>query len=131
MTLQTRSYWPLTIAGYGLLFSIHLLAFAGYWQVAAFLIILERMGKAIRTPARDTILSHATKKVGRGWGFGVHEALDQVGAIIGPVVFSLIFLFKGGYRLWFFYSMDTCCTNISYSYSSKNKSSLTSKVLSF
>lgn len=98
---RTRSYWPLTIAGYGLLFSIPLLAFAGYWQVAAFLIILERIGKAIRTPARDTMLSHATKKVGRGWGFGVHEALDQVGAIIGPVVFSLVFLFKGGYRYGF------------------------------
>lgn len=98
---RTRSYWPLTIAGYGLLFSIPLLAFAGYWQVAAFLIILERMGKAIRTPARDTILSHATKNVGRGWGFGVHEALDQVGAIIGPLVFSLVFLFKGGYRYGF------------------------------
>jgi MFS family permease len=75
-----------------------LLAFAGYWQLAALLIILERMGKAIRSPARDTMLSYATKEVGRGWGFAVHEALDQIGAIIGPVVFSLVFLFHGGYR---------------------------------
>jgi len=95
---RTKAYWLLTFIGYGLLLSIPLLAFAGYWQLAALLIILERMGKAIRSPARDTMLSYATKEVGRGWGFAVHEALDQIGAIIGPVVFSLVFLFHGGYR---------------------------------
>jgi len=95
---RTKAYWLLTFIGYGLLLSIPLLAFAGYWQLAAVLIILERMGKAIRSPARDTMLSYATKEVGRGWGFAVHEALDQIGAVIGPVVFSLVFLFHGGYR---------------------------------
>jgi len=95
---RAKAYWPLTFIGYGLLLSIPLLAFAGYWQLAAVLIILERMGKAIRSPARDTMLSYATKEVGRGWGFAVHEALDQIGAVIGPVVFSLVFLFHGGYR---------------------------------
>jgi len=95
---RTKAYWPLTFIGYGLLISIPLLAFAGYLQLAAVLIILERMGKAIRSPARDTMLSYAAKGVGRGWGFAVHEALDQVGAVIGPVVFSLVFLFHGGYR---------------------------------
>jgi len=95
---RTKAYWPLTFIGYGLLLSVPLLAFAGYWQLAALLIILERMGKAIRSPARDTMLSYAAKGVGRGWGFAVHEALDQVGAVIGPVVFSLVFLFHGGYR---------------------------------
>jgi predicted MFS family arabinose efflux permease len=62
------------------------------------LIILERVGKAIRSPARDTMLSYATKKVGRGWGFAVHEALDQVGAIIGPLIFFFIFFLGGNYR---------------------------------
>jgi MFS family permease len=95
---STRQYWLITIIGYGLLLSIPLLAFAGRWQLAVLLIILERMGKAIRTPARDTILSHATKQVGRGWGFSIHEALDQVGAILGPLLFSAVFLFHGGYR---------------------------------
>lgn len=95
---RTKAYWSLTFIGYGLLLSIPLLAFAGYWQLAAVLIILERMGKAIRNPARDTMLSYATKKVGRGWGFAVHEALDQVGAIIGPIVFSLVLLSHAGYR---------------------------------
>jgi MFS family permease len=95
---RTKAYWLLTFIGYGLLFSIPLLAFAGYWQLAAVLIILERMGKAIRSPARDTMLSYATKEVGRGWGFAVHEALDQIGAVIGPIVFSLVLLFHGDYR---------------------------------
>jgi MFS family permease len=95
---RTKAYWLLTFVGYGLLVSVPLLAFAGYWQLAALLIILERMGKAIRSPARDTMLSYATKEVGRGWGFAVHEALDQIGAVIGPIVFSLVFLFHGGYR---------------------------------
>lgn len=95
---RTKAYWLLTFLGYGLLLSIPLLAFAGYWQLAAVLIILERIGKAIRSPARDTMLSYAAKGVGRGWGFAVHEALDQIGAVIGPIVFSLVFLFRGGYR---------------------------------
>jgi predicted MFS family arabinose efflux permease len=95
---RTKAYWLLTFVGYGLLLSIPLLAFAGHWQLAAVLIILERIGKAIRSPARDTMLSYAAKGVGRGWGFAVHEALDQIGAVIGPIVFSLVFLFGGGYR---------------------------------
>jgi MFS family permease len=99
---RTKAYWILTFIGYGLLLSIPLLAFAGYWQLAAVLIILERMGKAIRSPARDTMLSYAAKGVGRGWGFAVHEALDQIGAIIGPIVFSLVLLFHGvDYRVGF------------------------------
>jgi MFS family permease len=95
---RTKAYWVFTFIGYGLLLSIPLLAFAGYWQLAAVFIILERMGKAIRNPARDTMLSYAAEGVGRGWGFAVHEALDQVGAIIGPIVFSFVLLSHAGYR---------------------------------
>lgn len=95
---RTRRYWILTITGYGLLLCIPLIAFSGHWQLVALFLILERMGKAIRTPSRDAILSHATKEVGRGWGFGIHEAIDQVGAIIGPVMFSMVFFFRGDYR---------------------------------
>jgi len=94
---RTKAYWPITIIGYALLISVPLLAFAGYWQIAAVLIILERVGKAVRTPARDAMLSHATKQVGRGWGFALHEAVDQIGAIIGPLIFSAVFFLKGGY----------------------------------
>jgi MFS family permease len=98
---RTKSYWPLTIAGYALILSIPLLAFAGHWWFAVVLLILERMGKAVRTPARDAILSHATKQVGRGWGFALHEALDQIGAFIGPFIFTAVFILEGSYRAGF------------------------------
>ena len=91
---RTERYRLLTIIGYGLILSIPLLALAGYWQIAAVLIITKWMGKAIRTPARDAMLSHATKQVGRGWGFGIHKALDQTGAIIGPLILSAVFFLK-------------------------------------
>lgn len=93
---RTRHYWLLTFAGYGLILAIPFLALAHRWEIAAFLIVLERAGKAIRSPSRDAILSYATKQVGRGWGFGIHEAMDQIGAIIGPfILFAVLFSGKG------------------------------------
>jgi MFS family permease len=61
------------------------------------------MGKAIRTPARDAMLSHATTEVGRGWGFGFHEAMDQTGAMVGPLIVALVLYLKGSYRTGFAY----------------------------
>ncbi|HEX4115953.1 MAG TPA: MFS transporter [Solirubrobacteraceae bacterium] len=88
---RTGLYWPITIGGYILQMSVvPLLALAGSWQVAALLIILERVGKAIRNPPRDAMLSHAAKEIGYGWAFGVHEALDQFGAMFGPLLIALI-----------------------------------------
>jgi predicted MFS family arabinose efflux permease len=88
---RTGRYWPITIGGYVLQMSVvPLLALAGTWQVAALLIILERVGKAIRNPPRDAMLSHAAKEMGYGWAFGVHEALDQFGAMFGPLLIALI-----------------------------------------
>ena len=89
---RTKRYWLITFLGYALILSIPLLAFAGKWEIVAFLIILERMGKAVRSPAKDSIISFATKKVGRGLGFGIHEAIDQLGAVLGPLIlFYVIF----------------------------------------
>ncbi len=99
---RTRRYWAFTIVGYALnLMAVPLLAFANSWEVAAALIVLERTGKAIRTPARDTLLSHATEQTGRGWGFGLHEAMDQIGALVGPLVVAGILARMGNYRLAF------------------------------
>lgn len=101
MADRTKAYWLFTFIGYGLLVSIPLLSFAQSWQIAVLLILLERAGKAFRSPARDTILSYATKEVGRGFGFGLHEALDQIGAIVGPLIFSAILFAGGNYRSGF------------------------------
>ena len=88
---KTRSYWMLTIVGYALnLAAVPLLAYANGWMIAAVLIVLERTGKAIRTPSRDVMLSQAAHQVGRGWGFGLHEAMDQTGAFIGPLAVAAV-----------------------------------------
>jgi len=92
---KTRAYWIFTIIGYGMLASVPMLALAGTWKVAAIFILLERLGKALRAPARDTIVSQATKQVGTGIGFGISEALDQVGAMTGPLIFTVFFFLTG------------------------------------
>jgi len=98
---RTNRYWLMIFLGYGMLLAIPLLAWTKSWELACFLIILERIGKAIRTPARDAILSHVTERMGRGIGFGIHEALDQIGAIIGPLFLSFIFSLKKTYQTGF------------------------------
>lgn len=95
---RTRAYWVATFIGYGLILSIPLLAWTERWELAVLLLLLERIGKAIRSPARDTLLSHAAHSVGRGWGFALHEALDQIGAVAGPLIFSAVFLLRNSYR---------------------------------
>jgi Major Facilitator Superfamily len=88
---RTGKYWPVTIGGYVLQMSVvPLLALAGSWQVAAVLIVAERVGKGIRNPPRDAMLSHAAKDIGYGRAFGVHEALDQFGALFGPLLVALV-----------------------------------------
>jgi predicted MFS family arabinose efflux permease len=83
---RTRAYWTITFLGYGVnLIAVPALAFAGQWWTAAILIAVERTGKSFRGPARDVLLSEATHKVGHGWGFGLHAALDQTGAVLGPL----------------------------------------------
>jgi MFS family permease len=96
---RTGRYWPVTIFGYALnLFAVPALALTGRWELAVLLIIAERMGKAIRSPARDAMLSHASSRMGLGWGFGLHEAMDQAGAITGPLIMSIILAWDYGYR---------------------------------
>ncbi len=96
---KTKKYWTITLVGYSInLIAVPLLALAGRWEIAAVFIILERAGKAIRTPARDLMLSHANSKIGQGFGFGLHEALDQVGSVLGPLIVAFILYLKGSYQ---------------------------------
>ena len=99
---RTGKYWAITIAGYLLnLFAVPLLALAGAWPIAAVLIIAERMGRGIRSPVRDAMLSHAASQTGLGWGFGLHQALDQLGAVAGPLVVSGVLFVGSGYQAAF------------------------------
>lgn len=100
---KTGQYWPITILGYVIqMTSVPLLALVGSWQLAAVLIIMERFGRATRNPPRDVMLSYAAKEVGGyGWAFGLNEALDQLGALFGPLAAAGIFAWRGDYRLAF------------------------------
>lgn len=96
---RTGKYWAITIFGYICnLLAVPLLALAGHWWIAATLMIIERMGKAIRVPSRDAMLSHAGQKMGMGWVFGLHEAIDQIGAMLGPLIVATVLYFKGSYQ---------------------------------
>ncbi len=94
---RTRAYWPFTIAGYVVnLLSIPPLAIVATWQQGFGLAVVERFGRGIRAPARDTLLASVAPRVGAGWAFGVHEAMDQIGAVVGPLfVSALLFLGLG------------------------------------
>ncbi len=99
---RTRRFWDLTAAGYAVnLLSVPLLAVVGRWEAAAALVVAERAGKAVRTPPRDAMLSYAASRVGAGWAFGLHEALDQVGAVAGPLLVAAV-LGAGGSLRWGF-----------------------------
>lgn len=99
----TGKFWPITICGYVVqMASVPALALTGSWPAAAALIILERVGKAIRNPPRDVMLSHAAKDVGGyGWVFGIHEAMDQFGALFGPLLVAAVLAWKGSFHLAF------------------------------
>jgi hypothetical protein len=92
---KTRAHWFFTIFGYSFLMVIPMLALTGIWQFAAIFMVLERIGKGIRSPAKDTILSQATKQVGTGFGFAIVEFLDQIGATVGPLIFTFFFMSIG------------------------------------
>ena len=99
---KTARYWTIMSIGYACnLLVVPLLAFANHWWIAATLMIIERLGKAIRTPARDAMLSHAAHQTGLGWGFGLQEALDQTGAMIGPLLVAGVLYMNGSYQMGF------------------------------
>lgn len=99
---RTKRYWTLTMAGYTVnLLSVPVLALVNQWSVAVALIVAERMGKAIRTPSRDAMLSYAGCEVGRGLTFGIHEASDQLGAIAGPLLIAWVLAHGGTYSFSF------------------------------
>lgn len=101
---RSGEFWPITLVGYFVqMTAVPLLAIAPNWQVAGLLIVTERIGRAIRNPPRDVMLSHAAKQIGYGFGFGLHEALDQLGALCGPLVVAFVLARHGSYRTAFAY----------------------------
>jgi MFS family permease len=96
---RTGRYWVLTFVGYVInLLAVPAMALAGSWQLAAALIIAERIGRAIRKPTVEAMLSYTTGTLGRGWVYGLNSALDETGATIGPLLAALVLFFNGNYR---------------------------------
>ncbi|MED9948356.1 MAG: MFS transporter [Peptacetobacter hiranonis] len=94
---KRKNYWFMTIFGYVIdVLAVPALALVGEngWIAAAILLIIQRMGKAIKKPAKDTIMSFAASQEGVGKSFGIQEMLDQIGAFLGPVLLYLVMLFK-------------------------------------
>lgn len=96
---KTHKYWLFIFTGYLVnMLAVPALALAGNWPMAAALVVAERMGRAIRKPSTDAMLSYAGSRIGHGWAFGLNEFLDQTGATIGPLLMAWILYSHGGYH---------------------------------
>ena len=99
---RSRAYWLFIFFGYGLILAIPLIGFTFSIEVVMALLLLERFGKALRSPSRDTVVSIVSKGVGSGKAFGLHEAIDQIGAIIGPLILGgVMFYTANNYPMTF------------------------------
>jgi MFS family permease len=100
-TDRTGSYWPIIIAGYVLqMVSVPAMALVHSWPQAVALLLTERVGKSLRNPPRDALLAHAGQRLGGyGWAFGLHEALDQSGALFGPLLVAGVLAIRHDYRM--------------------------------
>lgn len=108
LTDKTKKYWPITIIGYVIdCMAIPALALVpkGGWIWACILIVIQRTGKAIKKPAKDTLLSFAASQTGTGKSFAIQEFLDQIGAFLGPVVLFAVMLLKKSEDLFSVYSV--------------------------
>lgn len=97
LTDRTRRYWPMVLFGYALdVVAVPALALVGRngWVLACALLIIQRLGKAIKKPAKDTVMSFAASQEGVGKSFAIQELLDQIGAVLGPLLLYLIMLFQ-------------------------------------
>lgn len=96
---RTGRYWLITFAGYVInLLAVPAMALAGSWQLAAALIVAERIGRALRKPTVEAMLSYTTGELGKGWVFGLNTALDETGATLGPLLIALVLLLRGDFR---------------------------------
>ncbi|MEA5059009.1 MAG: MFS transporter [Candidatus Pelethousia sp.] len=108
LTDKSKKYWTMTIVGYSIdVLAVPALALVGEngWIWACALIVLERMGKAIKKPAKNTIMSFAASQEGVGKSFAIQEVLDQLGAFLGPVLLYLVMLFKADESMFKTYSL--------------------------
>jgi MFS family permease len=99
---KSHRHWAFAFLGYAVnMLAVPALALATRWPLASGFVVAERIGRGIRKPAVEAMLSYAGRSIGAGWVFGLNEALDQTGATIGPLVVALILYLNGGFRTGF------------------------------
>jgi MFS family permease len=102
---RTQAYWKITIAGYATnLIAVPLLAIAGNWPMVAALVAIERLGKAVRSPAKTTLTSFAASDLGAGKAFAINELMDQIGGLLGPLLVFAILEWQGKTSAGFAYA---------------------------
>src|SRR5438477_12478396 len=98
ITDRTGRYWAVTFVGYVInLLAVPAMALAGNWYVAGALVIAERVGRALRKPTVEAMLSYTTGELGKGWVYGLNTALDEIGAPLGQLIIALVLLVKGDF----------------------------------
>jgi predicted MFS family arabinose efflux permease len=99
---KSHRHWAFAFLGYAVnMLAVPALALTGRWPAAAGLVVAERVGRGIRKPTVEAMLSYAGRRIGAGWVFGLNEALDQAGATIGPLLMALVLYSNAGYRTAF------------------------------
>src|ERR1051325_1251873 len=99
---KSHRHWVFAFVGYAVnMLAVPALALTTQWPAGATLVVAERVGRGIRKPTVDAMLSYAGKSIGAGWAFGLNEALDQAGATVGPLLMALILYFHRGFRVGF------------------------------
>src|SRR2546425_10552146 len=99
---KSHRHWAFAFLGYAInMLAVPALALATRLPLAATLVVSERVGRGIRKPTVEAMLSYAGKSIGAGWVFGLNEALDQAGATVGPLLVALILYLNGGFRTGF------------------------------
>ena len=99
---KSHRHWAFAFLGYAVnMLAVPALALTGRWPAAASLVVAERVGRGIRKPTVEAMLSYAGKSIGAGWVFGLNEALDQAGATVGPLLMALVLYLDGWFRTGF------------------------------
>jgi len=111
---RSGNYWLVTFIGFTInVLAVPALALASSWEIAAGLIVAERVGRAIRKPTVEAMLSYTTQGLGKGWVYAVNTALDQTGAALGPLLMAVVLFFKGDFRTGFALLLITALASLS------------------
>ena len=99
---KSHKHWAFAFLGYAInMLAVPALALTRQWPLAATFVVSERVGRGIRKPSVEAMLSYAGRSIGAGWVFGLNEALDQAGATIGPLAMALVLYLNYGYQTGF------------------------------